>query len=298
MLADPRSEALATRFASQWLRLQSLDGVVPQSQLYPDYNRQIAQAMKRETQLLFDNLVRQDRSFLELFTADYTFVNERLARYYGIPYTGGGDFARVQVTDPTRIGLLGHGSVLTLTSLANRTSPVIRGKWVMEVLMGTPPPPPPPNVPVLDATAATSGSVIRTTRERMEAHRRSPTCNACHQFIDPIGLALDNFDVGGRWRDRENGRPLDTRGKFYDGTEISTPQDLRRVLLSRPIPLTRNFTENMLAYAIGRPLEYQDKPTVRRIAAAAEANDYRMSSFILGVVMSDAFRMKEAVATN
>ena len=294
MLADPRSDALATRFASQWLRLQSLEGVVPQSNLYPDYNRQIAEALRRETELLFDHLVRADRSFLELFTADYTFVNPHLAQYYGIPYTGGGGFERVAVTDPARLGILGHGSVLTLTSLANRTSPVLRGKWVMEVLLGTPPPPPPPNVPDLEATEGTSEGKILTTRERMERHRASPVCSACHQFIDPIGLALDNFDVGGRWRERENGRSLDTRGTFYDGTPISTPADLRRVILSRPIPLVRNFTENIMAYAIGRPVNYQDKPAIREIAAQAEASEYRMSSFVLGVVRSDQFRMRQA----
>ena len=297
MVADPRSEALATRFAAQWLRLQSLDGVAPQSNLYPDYNRQIAEALRRETELLFDHLVREDRSLLELLTADYTFVNGRLARYYGIPYSGGGEeFERVQISDPNRIGLLGHGSVLTLTSLPNRTSPVLRGKWVMEVLLGTPPPPPPPNVPAFEVSPDAVGGRRLTTRERIEAHNAAPVCNSCHRFIDPIGLALDNFDATGKWRVRENMVPLDTRGNFYDGTPISSPGDLRKVILKRPIPLVRNFTENMLAYAVGRPVEYQDKSTSRAIAESAKANDYRMSSFILGVVKSDAFRMKQAGA--
>ena len=295
MVADPRSEALSTRFAAQWLRLQSLDGVAPQSNLYPDYNRQIAEALRRETELLFDHLVRANRSLMELFTADYTFVNGRLARYYGLPYSGGGEeFARVQVSDPNRIGLLGHGSVLTLTSLPNRTSPVLRGKWVMEVLLGTPPPPPPPNVPAFEASPDAAGGRRLTTRERIEAHAAAPVCNSCHRFIDPIGLALDNFDATGKWRVRENMVPLDTRGNFYDGTPISSPEDLRNVILKRPIPLVRNFTENMLAYAIGRPVEYQDKPAIRAVAESAKANDYRMSSFILGVVKSDAFQMRQA----
>ena len=297
MVADPRSEALSTRFAAQWLRLQSLDGVAPQSNLYPDYNRQIAEALRRETELLFDHLVREDRSLMELFTADYTFVNGRLARYYGIPYSGGGEeFTRVQISDPNRIGLLGHGSVLTLTSLPNRTSPVLRGKWVMEVLLGTPPPPPPPNVPAFEASPDAAGGRRLTTRERIEAHAAAPVCNSCHRFIDPIGLVLDNFDATGKWRVRENMVPLDTRGNFYDGTPISSPADLRNVILKRPIPLVRNFTENMLAYAIGRPVEYHDKPAIRAVAESAKANDYRMSSFILGVVKSDAFRMKQARA--
>ena len=168
----------------------------------------------------------------------------------------------------------------------------------MEVLLGTPPPPPPPNVPELEATEGTSDGRILTTRERMELHRASPVCSACHQFIDPIGLALDNFDVGGRWRDRENGRPLDTRGTFYDGTPISTPEDLRHVILSRPIPLVRNFTENLMAYAIGRPVTYQDKPAIRAVAAEAEASGYHMSAFVLGVVKSDQFRMRQASTAN
>ena len=193
--------------------------------------------------------------------------------------------------------MLGHGSVLLLTSVADRTSPVIRGKWVMEVLMGTPPPPPPPNVPAFDASPSAGQGRLLTTRERMEAHRANPTCNACHRFIDPIGLALDNFDVDGTWRIRENGTPLDTRGVFYDGTPISKPSELVDVLLKRPIPLVRNFTGNLLAYALGRPVEYYDQPTIRAIARVAEADGYRMSSLIMGVVASDPFKMRQAQTT-
>ncbi len=294
MLADPRSEALATRFASQWLRLQDLEKIQPDPYLYPDYSRQLASAMRRETELFFYDIVRHDRSILDLFTADYTYVNERLARYYGIPSWGSTEFQRVQQPDEHRRGVLGQSSILVLTSLPDRTSPVLRGKWVMEVLLGTPPPPPPPNVPTLEETDETEGGVFLTTRQRMEKHRANPVCNACHQFMDPIGLALDNFDVGAQWRIREKGRPLDTQGTFYDGTPISTPSDLREVLLKRPIPLLRTFTDNLLAYAIGRRVEYFDQPTIRQIVREADANDYRISSFIMGVATSDAFRMKRS----
>ena len=294
MLADTRSEVLATRFAAQWLRLQDLDQMKPEPYFHPDYTRQLANSMRRETELFFDHLVREDRSFLELLTADYTFVDEYLARHYGISVSGGAGFRRVQYPTAYRKGILGHGSILTLTSLANRTSPVLRGKWVMEVLLGSPPPPPPPGVPDLEATVGELGGRILTTRERMELHRESPVCNACHQFMDPIGLALDNFDVTGEWRIRERGSPLDTRGNFYDGTPISTPDELRDALVKRPIPLVRTFTQNLLAYATGRSITYVDGPTVRTIARQAEENDYRMSAFILGVVKSDAFVMKRA----
>jgi hypothetical protein len=298
MLDDPRSEALATRFAHQWLRLQDVGKVWPGAYLYPDFARQTADAMVRETELLFDHLVREDRSLLDLFTADYTFLNGRLARHYGLQdqIPDAGDEFR-QVFYPAgeqRRGVLGHGSVLLLTSMADRTSPVMRGKWVMEVLLGTPPPPPPPNVPVLEATGGATEGRRLTTRERMQVHRANPSCNSCHQFIDPIGLALDNFDVVGQWRIRENMAPLDTRGDFYDGTPIDTPIDLVNALMQRPTPMVRNFTERLLEYAIGRPAEYFDAPTVRGIERQAIAQDYRMSSFILGVVKSDAFRMRQA----
>ncbi len=292
MLADPRAEALGTRFAALWFRLQDLYKVHPDPNFYPNFDQNLADAMRRETELFFYNLVREDRSLLELFDADYTFVNERLARHYGFPDVAGSNFRRVRYPDDTRRGILGHGSVLVLTSMANRTSPVLRGKWVMEVLMGTPPPPPPPNVPDLEETEEAKGGRMLTTRERLQLHTENPTCNACHRFMDPIGLALDNYDVTGKWRLRENGVPLDTRGDFYDGTPISTPGELVDALLKRPTPLARTFTENLFAYALGRRVEYYDQPAIRAIVGAAEENDYRMSSFILGVVESDAFQMK------
>ena len=293
LLADPRSEALGTRFAALWLRLQDMDLVQPDAFWFPNFDRQLADAMRRETELLFYDLVRDDRSLLELFTADYTFVNERLARHYGIPNVAGQEFRRVTYSDDQRRGLFGHGSVLMLTSMANRTSPVLRGKWVMEVILGVPPPPPPPAVPDLDETAKVKDGRALTTRERMEMHRTNPTCNACHRFMDPLGLALDNFDVIGKWRIRENGMPLDTRGEMWDGTAVESPQDLRAALLKRPIPLVRTFTENLMAYALGRRIEYYDMPTIRAITSEAEAQDYRMSSFILGVVNSPAFQMQK-----
>jgi len=297
MLADPRADALGTRFAAQWLRLQDIDKVHPDPNFYPNYDDNLAGDMRRETELLFNSLVREDRSLLDLFRATFTYVNERLAQHYGFPGVSGADFRRVEYPDDTRRGILGHGSVLVQTSLANRTSPVLRGKWVMEVLMGTPPPPPPADVPALEQTADAKDGRMLTTRERMEMHRSNPTCNACHRFMDPIGLALDNFDVTGKWRTRENGVPLDTRGDFYDGTPVTTPAELTRALMKRPVPLVRTFTENLLAYALGRRAEYFDQPAIRAIAKAAEANDYRMSSFILGVIKSDAFQMKRAETT-
>ncbi len=296
MLQDPRAEALAPRFASQWLRLQDLEKISPDVRTYPDFDLQLKAAMLQETELFFNSLVREDRSMMELFTADYTFVNERLARHYGIEGVSGDRFQRIQYPDEQRRGILGHGSVLTLTSHATRTSPVLRGKWVMEVLLDTPPPPPPPGVPDLEQTDGIQEGRVLSTRERMEQHRANPACTSCHMFMDPIGLALDNFDVTGRWRIKENGLPLDTRGDMYDGTPVQTPADLRQALLSRPTPLIRTFTSNLMAYALGRRLEYYDMPTVRAIAREAEEDDYRMSSFILGVVRSDAFQMQQAWA--
>ena len=296
MIADPRAEALSTRFASQWLRLQDLEKVHPDAFLFPDFDLQLADAMRRETELFFDDIVRNDRSVLDLFTADYTFVNERLAQHYGIPNVSGTEFRRVNYPDDTRRGLLGQGSMLVQTSLGNRTSPVLRGKWVMQVLIGMPPPPPPPNVPDLDETKDARDGKPLTTRQRMEIHRANAVCRTCHQYMDPIGLALDNFDVTGKWRFRENGAPLDTRGQMYDGAMVSSPADLTQALLKRPIPLVRAFTENLMAYALGRRTEDYDQPTVRAIAKAAEAKDYRLSSFILGIVNSNAFRSKRADA--
>jgi hypothetical protein len=298
MLADPRAEALATRFAAQWLRLQDIEKVHPDALQFPDFHEQLADAMRRETEVFFHNLVRENASVLDLYTANYTFVNQELAEHYGFPGITGREFRKVQYPDDRRIGLLGHASMLTLTSHANRTSPVLRGKWVMEVLLGSPPPPPPPDVPDLDKTADAKDGRTFTTRERMEMHRANPSCNSCHQYIDPIGLALDNFDVTGRWRIREFDNLVDSRGDFYDGTPITNPAELQKALMRRPIPLLRTFTQNLMAYALARRLEYSDQPAVRRIVSDAEKGGYRIHDFILGVVKSDAFGMRKALATN
>jgi hypothetical protein len=292
MLADPRADAIATRFAGQWLRLSDIEKVRPDVFWFPDFDQQLADDMRRETELFFANLVKQDRSVLELYTANYTFLNERLARHYGIPNVSGDQFRMVSYPDSTRRGLLGQGSMLVQTSVANRTSPVLRGKWVMQVLLGVSPPPPPPNVPTLDETQDSKDGKPLTTRERMELHRSNPTCKTCHQYMDPIGLALDNFDVTGRWRYRENTVPLDTRGNMYDGTPVSTPSELVNALLKRPIPLVRTFTENLMAYGLGRRVEDFDEPTVRVIARDAADHGYKFSSFVNGVVNSPAFRMR------
>ena len=294
LLADPRAEALGTRFAAQWLRLQDLDKVHPDPNFFPNFDENIADAMKQETVTFFNDLVKRDASLLDLYTADYTFVNERLARHYGFQGVIGTQFRRVAYPDATRRGILGQGSMLVQTSLANRTSPVLRGKWVMEVLLGTPPPPPPPNIPALEETGEAKDGKLLTTRERMEMHRANPTCNACHRFMDPIGLSLDSFDVTGRQRIRENGMPLDTRGDYYDGSPINDLNQLTAALMKRPEPLVRTFTENLMAYALGRRIENYDQPTVRAIAKQGGADGYRMSAFILGVVKSDAFQRKRS----
>ena len=298
MLADPRAATLATRFASQWLRLPDLDKVQPDVRQYPDFDEQLRSAMRRETELFFENLVREDRNVLELFTADYTFVNERLAQHYGIANVAGPEFRRVPQTDEQRRGILGQASLLTLTSHATRTSPVERGKWVMEVFLNNPPPPPPPGVPDFEATRDAKEGRLLTVRERMEEHRANPTCNSCHKMMDPIGLALEHFDATGRWRVRDNGMPIDSQGELWDGTKVDTPNDLRLALLSRRESLLRTFTRNLMAYGLGRRVEYYDMPTVRTIVHAASANDNRISSYVMGVVNSPAFRMQKVqVAT-
>ncbi len=294
MLADRRSLALGDRFAAQWLRLQDIDKVRPDAFWFPDFDQQLADAMKNETILFFNDILKNDRSVRNLFTADYTFVNEGLAKHYGIPGVSGKEFRRVNYPDETRRGLLGQGSMLVQTSQANRTSPVLRGKWVMEVLLGTPPPPPPPMIPDLEETETAIDGKTLTTRERMEIHRRNPTCRTCHQYMDPMGLALDNFDVTGRWREREFSMPLDTKGTLYDGQTVTSTKTLTDALMKRPIPLMRAFAENLMAYGLGRRIEDYDQPTIRAIVKQAESQDYRLSSFIMGIVKSSAFLNKRA----
>jgi hypothetical protein len=290
MIEDPRAAALATRFASQWLRLQDLERTTPDPILFPYADQTLSIALKRETELLFQSLVVEDRSLLDLLDADYTFVNERIARHYGIPNVTGAEFRRVTVPDYRR-GILGHGSVLTLTSIADRTSPVMRGKWVMEVLLGAPPPPPPPNVPALEETKGTNASGrTLSVRERMEQHRSNPACSSCHRVIDPLGLALDNFDATGKWRVKDGGTPVDASGTLYDGTAIDGPAGLRAAVLRHKDAFLLSFTQSLMTYALGRRVEPSDLPTVRRIIREAAAEDYRMSAFLRGVINSPAFQ--------
>ena len=277
---------------SQWLRLQDLHKVEPDALSFPYFDELLAEAMSRETELLFDHLVRADRPALELLTADYTFVNERLARHYGIAGVSGPEFRKVAYPDDKRRGVLGHGSILTLTSHGNRTSPVLRGKWVLEVLLGSPPPPPPIDVPDLDETAEANDGKFRSVAEQLALHRSNPSCSSCHNVIDPIGLALDNFDVTGSWRIKDRGVPVDTSGELYDGTPIKGPADLRAALVARSDVVITHLTEMLMSYALGRRVEYYDMPAIRKIVRDAKASDYRLSSLILGVAKSAAFQTR------
>jgi mono/diheme cytochrome c family protein len=294
MLADPKSEALATRFAAQWFRLQDLEQIKPDALAYPAYDHLLSEAMRRETEMFFNALIHEDRPLMDLVTADFTFVNERLAEHYRIPNVAGSNFRRVQLADANRRGILGQGSILMLTSVADRTSPVLRGKWVLEVLLGSPPPPPPPNVPTFDESSASDGGRLLTVRERMEQHRKNPTCNSCHRVIDPLGLALENFDVTGQWRIRDNGNPVDPAGDLYDGTKMDGPAGLRAALLKHSDVLTLSFTENLMTYALGRRVEFYDMPAIRTIIRDAAKSGNKMSAFILGVAKSNAFQMGRA----
>ena len=292
MLADPRSEALSTVFAGQWLQLQNLRDVQPEAFEYPNFDKNLGDSMRRETELLFDSIVHEDHSILELLTANYTFVDELLAKHYGVPNLLGTRFRRVAVTDPNRFGVLGHAGILTLTSISNRTSPVQRGKWVMIVLLGTPPPPPPPNVPPLKETA--ENEKIQSVREKMEQHRKNEPCRSCHQLMDPIGLALENFDGIGAWRTKDGGLAVDASGRMFDGTKLDGPVSLRNAILSHSDAFLRTFTENLLAYALGRVLDYHDMPTIRSIQHAAANDNNRFSTFVLGIVKSMPFQMRRA----
>jgi hypothetical protein len=294
LLADPRSAALATRFAVQWLRLAELDAMTPDALLYPQYDHTLALALRRETELFFDSIVREDRSILDLLTARHTFVNERLAKHYGIPGILGNRFRRVELRDDYRRGLLGKGSILTMTSNADRTSPVIRGKWVMEVLLGTPPPPPPPDVPGLEATQTIKDGQRLTVRERLEAHRANPACASCHRMIDPIGLSLENFDVTGVWRTKDAGARIDPSSTLFDGSALDGPAALRGALLTYSEAFIRNLTENLLTYAVGRRVEHFDMPAVRAITRDAAQQEHRFSALVLGIVKSVPFQMGRA----
>ena len=293
LVADPRSAALSTRFARQWLRLGDVDGVLPDAVAYPYFDRTLGDAFVKESELFFDSLVREDRSVLNLLTADYSFVNERIARHYGIPNVTGNAFRRVTLPAERR-GILTHGSVLVLTSVADRTSPVMRGKWVMEVMMGSPPPPPPPNVPALEETKGEVSGKVLTVRERMEEHRKNPACTSCHRVIDPLGLALENFDVTGKWRIKDNGMPVDPSGVLYDGTPMSGAAGLRAALLKHKDVFLLSFTENLMTYALGRRIEAPDMPAVRRLVRDVARRDYKMSAFVQAVATSPLFTMGRA----
>jgi len=292
MLADPRADALAKNFAGQWLHLRNLENMRPNTDEFPDFDNDLRVAFRREAELFFASIMREDRSVLELLTADYTFVNERLARHYGIPHVYGSRFRRVTLGPELamRRGLLGKGGIQMATSRADRTSPVLRGKWILENLMGTTPPPPPANVPPLESKA---GAVPRTIRERMAAHRE-PACAGCHQMIDPLGFALESFDAVGAWRTHEAGRPIDASGRLADGAAVNGVVELRSALAARPHAFAQTLMEKMLVYALGRGLQYYDMPVVRTIVREAEAKNYSFSAIVLGIVRSAPFQMRAA----
>ena len=291
MLADPRSKALVSNFVSQWLNLRKLAAISPDPVAFADFDDNLRVAFQQETELFGESILREDRSVLDFLNADYTFLNERLARHYGIPNIYGSQFRRVAMADENRRGLLGQGSVLTVTSYANRTSPTQRGKWVLENLMGAPPPPPPPDVPSLKENA---GNSVLTMRQRMEQHRANPACAVCHARMDPLGFALENFDGLGKWRSAEANKPVDSSGALPDGTKFQGAAELRKILLSRPEQFVTTFTEKLLTYAVGRGVEYYDEPTVRQIMRQAAPNNYRMSSLIVGIVNSAPFQMRRS----
>jgi hypothetical protein len=292
MLADERSRSLASNFAGQWLHLRNLEAVVPDMRLYPDFDDNLRQAMRQETELCFERVMREDRSVLDLIQADHTYLNERLARHYAIPHVCGSRFRRVSLADPAqRGGLLRQGSILTVTSYATRTSPVIRGKWILENLLGSPPPPPPADVPALkDNTIDSSLSV----RERLAAHRANATCAGCHSLIDPAGFALEDFDAIGRWRSLEEGKPIDAAGGLPDGSEFTGVSGLERAIAERPEQFARTLTEKLLTFALGRGIEHYDAPAVRKIVRDAKENEYRFSQLILGIASSTPFQMRNA----
>ena len=291
MLADPKSQALVTNFAAQWLHVRNVRSATPDKNDFPNFDDTLRQAFARELELLLGGVILGGGSVLDLLTADYTFVNERLALHYGMPYVYGSHFRRVEGLDETRRGLLGKGGILLVTSHADRTSPVVRGKWILDNLVGSPPPPPPPEVPALPET---EGAQPATMRERMSEHRANPVCASCHNVMDPLGLALENFDAVGTWRTHEQGKLVDASGQLSDGTRIEGAAGLRAALLKRPEVLVSTAAAKLLTYALGRGLEPSDMPAVRAIVREAEKDGYRFESLIAGVVSSTPFRMRSA----
>ena len=294
MLADPRSTSLVSNFAGQWLYLRNVRSALPDIAEYPDFDENLREAFERETQLFLESMLRGDRSVLDLLRADYTFLNERLARHYGIPGVYGSHFRRVTLADENRRGLLGQGSILMVTSYSNRTSPTVRGKWLLENLLGAPPPPPPPNVPSL-MDRGENGKIL-SMREQMEKHRANAACAVCHKNMDPLGFALENFDAIGGWRTTSgaSNTPVDASGVLPDGTQFTGPAELRNVLLKRPTQFASTVTEKLLTYALGRGIDYYDAPAVRRILRDAGPTEYRWSALILGIVKSDPFQMRRS----
>ena len=297
MLADPRAHTLTTNFAFEWLKIRDMDALEPDPYAYPAFDRALRIALRREIELFLDSVFRNDRSVVDLLSANYTFVNERLAAHYGIENIRGDEFRRVTLTDPNRFGLLGKGAVLMVTAYPNRTSPVLRGAYILENITGTPPSPPPPNVPAFKENK--EGEEAKTIRAIMEAHRANPTCNACHGIMDPLGFALENFDTTGAYRsmDRYTRTVIDTSGKLVDGTAINGPTDLRNALLRHPEQFTQTLTEKLMMYALGRGIEYFDMPSIRKIVRDAKGDNYRFSSIVLGIVKAPAFQSSEVEAT-
>ncbi|HEY4360238.1 MAG TPA: DUF1592 domain-containing protein [Bryobacteraceae bacterium] len=290
MLADPRSQSLTSNFAGQWLHLRNVRSLYPNSDEFPDFDDNLRQSMQRETEMFFESILREDRPAMELLTADYTFLNERLARHYGIPGIYGSRFRRVTLPGEERRGLLGQGSILAVTSHSDRTSPVVRGKFILENILGIPVPPPPPDVPLLKENQ--EGEKPRTMREQMAEHRANPSCAVCHKAMDPIGFALENFDAVGAWRTEEPGGPIDASGVLADGTKVDGAVALRRALTSRPEVFVGTLTEKLLTYALGRGLDDRDMPAVRAIVRDAAKDGYKLSSLIQGVVRSTPFQMR------
>ena len=293
MLADARSRALVDNFAGQWLSLRSVEGIAPDPNLFPDFDENLREALRQETELFVESHLREDRSVVGLLRADYSFLNERLARHYGIPGVTGSHYRLVKLPDDRRGGLLGHGSILAATSYGNRTSPVLRAKWLLENVLGTPPAPPPPDIPPLPAGGAAGEP--RTVRERLAQHRRNAACAICHAPMDPLGFALENFDAVGAWRTRDAGLPVDASAVLADGTtSFDGPAGLRQVLLDRSEQFVETVTEKLLTYALGRGIEHYDRPVIRAIVRGAVDDDYRWSSLILGIVESTPFRMRRS----
>jgi hypothetical protein len=298
MMADPRSESMVTNFAEQWLFLRDIEAKNPDEVLFPDFDETLRADMRRETELFLDSVLRENRSVVDLLTANYTFVNQRLARHYGIPNIEGSWFRRYTFpANSPRGGLLGQGSILTITSYANRTSPVVRGKWVLENLFSAPPPPPPPNVPALKTEGAAPGQKL-TMREAMTAHRAAPACAGCHARMDPIGFAMENFDAVGKWRNRDGDNEIDTSGTLPDGSRFDGIIGLKKALVAHPEQFVNTVASKLLMYALGRNLQYYDAPTVRTIVHGAAAPDkaapdkYTLASLVVGVVRSPQFQMR------